>query len=162
MPPAASKDKAVYQKVFKATNRVEPSMIAAGYSPHSARMGKARLPQDWLKWTERRQGRIAKEVALARATTAETQEDFVRGSLLVKAMDAEDGPAIKALELLGKDKRVAMFTADTQIGIITITPPPALMQAITQRLSAVTIGDKLLEGKLETLESHDQAPAEPP
>ena len=109
-------------------------------------MGRTGLSQELQRWLDKANARLDKKRALGSAINAEDQENIVRGHLLENVLSGKDN-AVRSAEYLGKDKRVAMFTADTQIGIITITPPPALMQAITDRLSmralpAVINGDK--------------------
>ena len=131
---SSKKNKHAFKQTYHATGKLQQSMLAAGYSPVVAKQGIAKLPADLALYVERKRARLDKKRALGSAINAEDQENIVRGHLLENVLSGKDN-AVRSAEYLGKDKRVSMFTADTQIGIITITPPPALMQAITDRLS---------------------------
>ncbi len=94
-------------------------MLVAGYSQNSANMGLKTLPKNLQTYVLTRRKKLAKLAQIAHEFDAKEQENVVRGALLANVAAGKD-QACKSLELLGKDKRVSMFQADSQTGIIVI------------------------------------------
>ena len=112
MPNVITKDKRQFKQTYNATGKLQPSMKAAGYSDNSSKMGMSALPQELQRWVNQKRARLDKKRALGSAINAEDQENIVRGHLLENVLSGKDN-AVRSAEYLGKDKRVAMFTADT-------------------------------------------------
>lgn len=126
-----TKDLKAFKKAAKAGKSLTESKLAAGYSKNVANMGVYELPKGFkAAWFKEQQ----KLIALARAHSPEDQENVARGALLSNVYEGKDR-SVQSIKLLGQDKRINMFTADTQVGLIVIQPPPGMMTELTQRLS---------------------------
>ena len=102
---------------------VTSALIEAGYSPAQARKGWAIVNKSrGLRMAIAHQARLL--IELGRAVSPEEQECLVRGRLIYNVLIGTDKGTASA-KALGNDKRVAMFTADTQQGIVVINPPAA-------------------------------------
>lgn len=132
MPQRQPKDLAVFKQAIKAGKSLKQAKIAAGYSKHTAKMGTHQLAKPFKSaWVKEQQ----KLIALARAHSPEDQENVARGALLSNVYEGKDR-SVQSIKLLGQDKRVNMFTSDSQVGVIVIQPPAAMMSELTERVSA--------------------------
>jgi hypothetical protein len=69
-------------------------------------------------------------IKLGQSITASEQEHLIRGKLLENALTGTD-KAVQSLKLLGQDKRVNMFTPESQSGIIVLqvsSPKPEAIE----------------------------------
>lgn len=118
-----AKDTAAFKRTYRKTGSVRSSALAAGYSQSTANTGLARMPKQIRTYVLTRQKKLSKLAHLARQIDANEQENIVRGSLLANVAAGKD-QAVNSLKLLGQDKRVAMFTPDSQTGVIVIQAAP--------------------------------------
>lgn len=121
--PNVSKDLQAFKRTYKKTGSIRSSALAAGYSQSVANTGLQNLPKSVHTYVLTRQKRLSKLAQLARHVTAEDQELTVRGALLANVASGKD-QACNSLKMLGQDKRVAMFTPDSQTGVIVIQAAP--------------------------------------
>ena len=112
MARPSTKDHAAFKRTYNQTGVIEKAAISAGYSPKVAKSGITHISQELAQWVETKRARLDKKRALGSAINAEDQENIVRGHLLENVLSGKDN-AVRSAEYLGKDKRVAMFTADT-------------------------------------------------
>jgi hypothetical protein len=91
------------------------------------------LPKNLQNYVLQRQRRINKLALLSRSMTADEQEHFTRGALIENALTGKD-KAPQSLKMLGLDKRVSMFAADTQANIVLIQPPAHVLDRIAMQL----------------------------
>lgn len=61
-------------------------------------------------------------VELGRALTPEQQECLVRGRLVLNVIRGKD-QGVNSAYRLGQDKRVNMFQADNQVGVLVVNAP---------------------------------------
>lgn len=87
-------------------------MLGAGYSPSTARHGKAALPKPMLGALAHEWNRLE---LLGRGISPERQENLVRGRLVKNAICGTDR-AVTTAKQLGMDKRAAMCQPDSQGG----------------------------------------------
>lgn len=121
--PQISKDLQAFKRTYRKTGAVRSSALAAGYSQNVANMGLQSLPKTLRTYVLSRRKKLSKLAQLARHVTAEDQELTVRGALLANVASGKD-QACNSLKMLGQDKRVAMFTPDSQAGVIVIQAAP--------------------------------------
>lgn len=106
---------------------ITSALIEAGYSPAQARKGWAIVNKSrGLRLALRQQARLL--IELGQAFTPEEQEWLVRGRLISNVLIGTDKGTASA-RALGNDKRVAMFTPDTQQGIVVLSAPFALQDS---------------------------------
>jgi hypothetical protein len=117
------KDTQAFKREYRKTGVVRSAALAAGYSESTANTGLARMPKTIRTYILSRQKKLSKLAQLARAVTPEDQELTVRGALLANVASGKD-QACNSLKMLGQDKRVAMFTPDSQTGVIVIQAAP--------------------------------------
>lgn len=118
-----SKDLQAFKRTYRRTGSVKTSALAAGYSENVASMGLKSMPKSVRTYVLTRRKKLSKLAQLARQIDANEQENIVRGSLLANVAAGKD-QAVNSLKLLGQDKRVAMFTPDSQTGVIVIQAAP--------------------------------------
>src|SRR6185369_208208 len=107
------KDVAAFIQSMKAGKSIKDSLLSAGYSPATAEKGRAGIPGPLM-------GALLKEgIKLGQSITPQDQEQLIRGKLLENALMGND-KAVQSLKLLGQDKRVNMFTADSAAGVVAI------------------------------------------
>jgi hypothetical protein len=147
-----TKNLPAFKKALKLGKNLTEAKIAAGYSPNTASMGVHQLPKPFKAAWAREQ---AKYIALARAHSPEDQENVARGALLSNVYEGKDR-SVQSIKLLGQDKRVNMFTADNQVGVIVIQPPAQLMTELSKRLGSEP---KMLEAV--TITSDSDTPSDP-
>jgi len=73
-------------------------------------------------------------IAVGRNMTPETQEHLVRGRLAVNTIQGKDDGSQSA-KSLGSDRRVNMWTLDTQIGAIILNCPQELIDKKAKMLA---------------------------
>jgi phage terminase small subunit len=113
------KDQKKLAQVYKETGNLTEAMLAAGYSPKVARQGKHKLSKaSWAALAD-------EKIKIGKTLSAEDRAAYVRGGLMENTLAGKD-QAVKSYELLGKDKEVQMFTADSQIGVIVLQAPQDL------------------------------------
>lgn len=103
----------------------------AGYSQYTADGGWQNVPNKVVKLLAKKGIRL-KELG---KIDAETQEQIVRGRLVYNTIKGSDKGVLSA-KALGSDRRVNMFTADTQVGIIVLQTPQGLTEKKEQALTA--------------------------
>lgn len=149
-----SKDSAAFSRAIRNGATLKDAKLQAGYTENVARMGLYKLPARLANIVLKRTQELE---ALGRSLDADAQENVVRGRLLKNVLTGKD-QATRSAELLGKDKRVAMFQPDHQTGIINITLPQTMLDAVAASLRQ----PQAAENKGNILESHStQAPEHP-
>jgi hypothetical protein len=112
------KDLDAFAESIKAGEPLQTAMLKGNYSPNVARKGRAGLTGPMLeKLADHR-------IKLARRFKPDERAEIVRGALIDNVLTGKD-VATKSIELMGKDKEVAIFQADTQIGIVLAMPKQA-------------------------------------
>lgn len=97
---------------------IRSAMKAAGYSEWTADAGMRAVPATVLALMPQESNLID----LGRAVTPEQQENMVRGRLMLNVMKGRDA-GVNSAYRLGQDKRVNMFQADSQVGVVIIQSP---------------------------------------
>ena len=97
---------------------ISAAMLEAGYSAATASQGYAAVPKTVLAMLPS----SAHLVDIGRAITPEIQESAIRGRLFSNVIKGVD-KAVNSSYRLGQDKRVNMFQADTQVGVILVQAP---------------------------------------
>lgn len=120
---SVTKDLSAFKRTYRKTGSVRSSALSAGYSENVASMGLTNMPKHIRTYVLSRRKKLSKLAQLARHVTAEDQELTVRGALLANVATGKD-QACNSLKMLGQDKRVAMFTPDSQTGVIVIQAAP--------------------------------------
>jgi hypothetical protein len=92
---------------------MQDAMLANGWPESQAKRGKAGLGKPTLV------ALLRSGIQLGESITAADQEKLIRGKLLENALMGND-KAVQSLKLLGQDKRVGMFTADSAAGVVAI------------------------------------------
>lgn len=64
-----------------------------------------------------------KYIEMGRDLTPEDQDAIVRGRLLANVIIGTDKGTMSA-KVLGSDKRISMWQADAQVGMVILKPPP--------------------------------------
>ena len=118
-----TKDVEAFKRTYRKTGTLRSAALAAGYSPNCSSTGMQHLPKVIRTYVLTRQKKLSKLAQLARAVTPEDQELTVRGALLANVASGKD-QACNSLKMLGTDKRVNMFVADSQTGVIVIQAAP--------------------------------------
>lgn len=116
---------AAFKDVLANGGSIQRAMLAAGYSEGMAKQGLAKLPEQLKSFAL---DKIRPYIEMGRKITAEEQESAARGMLLANLAEGKDR-AVKSAELLGRDKRVNMFTPEIQQGIIMLNVPESLASA---------------------------------
>lgn len=116
---------------------IRQSMIDAGYSVGIANEGIAGVPQRVIKLL----GKKGMRLAALGEIDASTQEKITRGRLVYNVIQGIDKGAQSA-KLLGSDRRVNMFTPDTQIGVIALVAPTEVHENMGKMLKELD-GDHL-------------------
>lgn len=114
-----AKDLNAFRRDFRKNGIIKSAALAAGYAESSANMGLAAMPKSIQTYVLTRRKKLSKLAQLAHDFSSQDQENVVRGALLANVAAGKD-QACKSLELLGKDKRVAMFTPESTTGVIVI------------------------------------------
>lgn len=94
------------------------AMLDAGYTEKVANRGLRSIPKKVLKLM----GRGSKNLIALGKITAEDQEQLVRGRLAYNTIRGQDKGVMSAYRL-GQDRRVNMFVAESQTGIMVIQAP---------------------------------------
>jgi hypothetical protein len=92
----------------------------AGFPPSTVKRGKAginRMIRAELKTLGR------KYIELGRGLSAEDQAAIVRGRLLENTIIGTDA-GVQSAKQLGSDKRISMWTPDSQVGVVILGKPP--------------------------------------
>jgi hypothetical protein len=95
------------------------AMLEAGYSPSTARRGRAALSKPMLEALAREWNKLE---LLGRRIGPEQQENLVRGRLVQNVITGRDD-AVQSARQLGADKRITMWQADSQVGLVVIKAP---------------------------------------
>ena len=105
--------------------------LACGLSPHRA-LKEAGFPESTCKQSGKGVNRMIraelktmgrKYIEMGRDLTPEDQELIVRGRLLENVIIGTDR-GVMAARQLGADKRISMWQADSQVGMVMLQPPP--------------------------------------
>lgn len=91
------------------------AMMNAGYTEYTANNGMASIPKRVLQLIARKG---VKFVELGKMDAA-TQEQLVRGRLVYNTIQGKDSGVMSA-KALGSDRRVNMFTPETQVGVVLV------------------------------------------
>ena len=102
---------------------LKKALMSAGYSEQTANHGWDAVPNRVLKLLSRKGLRLK---ALGEIDAA-TQEKIVRGRLVYNTIKGSDKGVLSA-KALGSDKRVNMFVADVQTGVIVISAPTQILE----------------------------------
>lgn len=100
------------------TMTIKDALLLAGYAKPTACRGMAAVSAPVLKLMAKKGLRLR---ALGEIDT-ETQEKITRGRLVYNVIRGKDS-GVNSCKLLGSDKRISMFAADTQIGVIVLNQP---------------------------------------
>lgn len=92
---------------------IREAMLRAGYSEGTAAMGVQGLSQAMKNVLAQR------HIKSGMQYTPEDRARLVRGRLIENAIEGQDR-ATRSLELLGKDKDVALWQSDAQVGAIVV------------------------------------------
>src|SRR6185369_15827136 len=109
----SKKDPKAFTEAIKSGETIGKALMAAGYSEKVARKGRDGIPQHMM------QALLKEGIKLGQSITPQDQEQLIRGKLLENALMGND-KAVQSLKLLGQDKRVNMFTADSAAGVVAI------------------------------------------
>lgn len=77
-----------------------------------------------LKAFQKERAQMKRLQLLGQSMDAEGQTDFVRGTLTDVAISVKGNERVTAATALGKDRRVNLFTPDTQVGLFSLNVPP--------------------------------------
>lgn len=99
------------------------SLLNAGYSENVSNRGWESVPNRVVKLLAKKGIRL-KELG---KIDAETQEQIVRGRLVYNTIKGSDKGVLSA-KALGSDRRVAMFQAESSVGIVVISAPTAMVE----------------------------------
>lgn len=97
---------------------IKEALIGAGYSTQTASRGIRAIPKKVL----RLMGRGAQNLRALGEIEPEDQEKLVRGRLVYNVIKGQD-KGVNSAYRLGQDKRVNMFTAESQTGIVILNAP---------------------------------------
>lgn len=101
---------------------IKKALLDAGYSENVSNKGWADVPNGAVRLLAKKGIRLRE---LGRIDP-QTQEELVRGRLVYNAIKGSDKGVLSA-KALGSDKRVNMFVADAQVGVIVLNAPQALI-----------------------------------
>jgi hypothetical protein len=114
------------QGYYRQGKSFKQALIDAGASEPQASKGKGLLMErDGLRkaFAAEHKNQLKKLELMGAYLSPEEQENVVRGALVEAVLTEKAAPKVRAAELLGKDKRVAMWTPDTAIGIFNMAIP---------------------------------------
>jgi hypothetical protein len=139
--PQVTKDLSAFKKTYRKTGSVRQSALVAGYSQNTANMGLKSLPKNLRTYILTRRKKLDKLEKLGQTLTAQQQENTVRGALLANVASGKD-QAVNSLKMLGQDRRVAMFTPESAMGVIVIQAAQIPSFEGVPRVAQVIDGDK--------------------
>lgn len=117
---------AAFEQALENGGSLEQAAKAAGYAPATIRSVRTRparsLPVELRAILQKRMNQA---VELGKSLTPEVQEALVRGGLAQNVLEQKDR-AVRSLELLGRDRRVNMFTPENQTGVVVVVAPPQI------------------------------------
>lgn len=116
---------------------IREALMTAGYSTHTASRGIASIPKKVL----RIMGRGAQNLRTLGEIEPEDQEKLVRGRLVYNVIKGQD-KGVNSAYRLGQDKRVNMFTAESQTGIVILNAPTVVGTNETEVPREVIEGEK--------------------
>ncbi len=114
---------------------IKAAMMDAGYTEASASRGLAGIPNRAVKLLAKKGIRLIELGQL----DAQKQEELVRGRLVYNTLKGSDKGVLSA-KALGSERRVNMFTPDSQTGIIVLSAPQAAIEN-----KAELLGETLLQ-----------------
>lgn len=120
-------------KVDEPGQTIKKALMDAGYSEYSSNQGWAAVPNKVVKLLAKKGMRL-KELG---DIDTQTQEKIVRGRLVYNTIKGSDKGAMSA-KLLGSEKRVNMFTADFQAGLIVLQAPTIAVDKKAELLGEVS------------------------
>jgi hypothetical protein len=135
---AASKRKRPYDKrkflgLVNSGVSLKGAMLAVGVPASQSLRGRKGVPKQ-LKdaWAADSESRFGDLVEKGATLTVVQQEKLIRGVLVDAAVNGEvKKGAVRAAEVLGRDRRVNMWTPDHMTGIIILDAPPVLPPLLT-------------------------------
>jgi len=98
---------------------LQSAMLDAGYSPSTARRGKAALSKPMWEALAREWNKLE---LLGRRISPERQEAIVRGRLVQNVITGRDD-AVQSARQLGADRRISMWQPDSQVGLVVLRTP---------------------------------------
>lgn len=125
------KQRQLVEELQKPEQTIKESMMNAGYTEFSASRGFAGVPSIVMKLLGRKGVKL---VELGASLNSNQQENLVRGRLAYNVIQGTDKGAQSA-KLLGSDRRVNMFTPDTQIGVIALVAPAEVHENMDKMLA---------------------------
>lgn len=102
---------------------IKKALMDAGYCESQANQGWAGVPKKVVQLIARKGARLVEFGTI----DAETQEKLVRGRLVQNVIRGSDKGVLSA-KALGSDKRVNMFQADIQAGVVVIQMPSSVIE----------------------------------
>lgn len=115
---------------------IQQAALAAGYSPHVARRGRADLPPKLRTAVDIWQNADALLETADKLEKPGVAERIIKGRLADAVLNAEDAVAVQAAHRLGTAKGIAMFQSDAQIGVAVYQVSPRLEQLAQQMAQA--------------------------
>lgn len=97
---------------------VGEALVAAGWSPTQALKGWDAVPDAVLVKLPKKAHRL---IALGK-TDKDMRRNLVRGRLVSNTITGKDGGAMSA-KILGSDKELSMWEAESQTGIVVLSTP---------------------------------------
>ena len=101
---------------------VSKALVAAGWSPTQAAKGWEAVPDAVLVKLPKKAQKL---IALGKADK-DTRMNLVRGRLVSNTISGKDGGAMSA-KILGSDKELSMWEAESQTGVVVLTAPQSLI-----------------------------------
>ena len=110
-------------KIEQPGHSIMKAMLDAGYCESQAKQGWAGVPKKVVQLLAKKGARLVEFGAI----DAETQEKLVRGRLVQNVIRGSDKGVLSA-KALGSDKRISMWQADIQAGVIVISVPNQVIE----------------------------------
>jgi hypothetical protein len=101
---------------------VTKALVAAGWSPAQAAKGWEAVPDVVLV---KLPAKAKKLIALGK-TDKDTRRNLVRGRLVSNTISGRDGGSMSA-KILGSDKELSMWEAESQTGVVVLSAPQSLI-----------------------------------
>lgn len=116
-----------FAQAVRRGDSLQGAMLKAGYSPATAKRGKAALSKPMLAALASESAKLAE---LGKLLSPEHQENLVRGRLALNTIQGKDN-GVQSAKLLGSDKRVSMWRDDALTGVIVLQVPASLASDIS-------------------------------
>lgn len=124
------------QTLTESGGDIQQAALAAGYSPHVARRGRADLPPKLRTAVDIWQNAGALLETADKLEKPGVAERIIKGRLADAVLNAEDAVAVQAAHRLGTAKGIAMFTPEAVVGVAVYQVSPRLEQLAQQLASS--------------------------